>query len=95
MSEKNTSTHENEMSSGLIWEARIRWFLGIGALVVVNFASVSYYAGSYTKDIEANKAKISTLENNTINKDQFNELKNDLKDIQKDIKDLIKDGRKK
>jgi hypothetical protein len=88
----NTS-HNDEGAN--VWESRIRWILGVAVLIAVNFASVSYYAGGYSRDIETNRNTINSLELNTVNKDQFNELKSDLKEIRSDIKELVKDGRRK
>ena len=71
----------------------IRWFVTIAIIVVANAATAAWWVSASSAKIDRNEQRILKLENDGVTKDQFMELKSDLKDVRTDVKELLRQRR--
>lgn len=60
----------------------------IGAVILANGVSGAWVVSDSSRRIEQNDKRITVLENSTVNKESFNEVKQDLREIKQDLKEM-------
>lgn len=68
--------------------------LGITITIISVLVGVGVTAGSYAADLSEAKQKIDSLEKQVVTKEEFRELKSDVKEIKKEIFEIGKAARK-
>jgi len=80
----------DEKQDSTVW---IRWSGTIAIVVGVNFVSAAYFVGGTESKVQQGEKRLERLEADQVTRDQFNELKIDVKEIKQDVKDLGKSRR--
>lgn len=77
----------DEKENSTVW---VRWGGTIAIVIIVNFMSAAYFMGGTENKVQQNDKRITNLESDRVTREQFNELKIDLKEIKSDVKELGK-----
>ena len=81
---------KNGNGNGHTWVWRV---FTIGTIIIANVMSAVYFYGSLERQVSTNTIRIDRLEGTAVQRDSFNELKEDVKEIKRDLKEFNKQRR--